>query len=269
MRQLLCDVHTHTMFSRHAYSTIAENVQAASERGIKLLGSADHYSDMLFEKQSIKNFQFFVNLEVWPREWLGVRLLRACEADIVDLGGHLFGWNIACRASMTGQRYPDDPTLQEVVFGNLDYVVASIHGKSFTRGASLVQTTHMYVHALEHPKVLILGHPGRAGVPFDVREVVRAAKAQHKLIEVNDHSLDDKFYERSHEACQKIAEACAEEGVSIAVSSDAHICSDIGRLDHAAAFLDEIHFPQELVATRTPEAFIAALHAAGLGEDLA
>lgn len=269
MRQLLCDVHTHTIFSRHAYSTIAENVQVASERGLELLGSADHYSDMLFDKQSIKNFQFYINQGVWPREWRGVRLLRACEADIVDLGGHLFGWNIACPRSMTGDKYPGDPTLKEVVFGHLDYVVASIHGKAFTRGANLTQTTNMYVHALEDPKVLIMGHPGRAGVPFDVHEVVSAAKAMHKLIEVNDHSLEGHFYERSHEACHKIAEACAEEGVPIAVSSDAHICSDIGRLDRAAAFLDEIDFPQELVATRTAETFIAALHAAGLGEGLA
>ena len=27
-----CDVHTHTVASRHAYSTVEENVRAASER---------------------------------------------------------------------------------------------------------------------------------------------------------------------------------------------------------------------------------------------
>ena len=41
-----CDVHTHTVASRHAYSTVEENVRAASERGVDLLGVTDHFSCM-------------------------------------------------------------------------------------------------------------------------------------------------------------------------------------------------------------------------------
>ena len=43
---LSCDIHTHTMFSAHAYSTIEENVYWAAERGLQVLGSADHLSSM-------------------------------------------------------------------------------------------------------------------------------------------------------------------------------------------------------------------------------
>ena len=35
-----CDTHTHTLFSKHAYSTIEENVRAAAEAGMELLFSA-------------------------------------------------------------------------------------------------------------------------------------------------------------------------------------------------------------------------------------
>ena len=35
-----CDVHTHTLFSRHAYSTIRENVLAAAEQGAFVLAAA-------------------------------------------------------------------------------------------------------------------------------------------------------------------------------------------------------------------------------------
>ena len=45
---LVSDVHTHTLFSRHAYSTIQENVTAAKAQGLELLGSTDHFSSMLF-----------------------------------------------------------------------------------------------------------------------------------------------------------------------------------------------------------------------------
>ena len=35
---LSCDIHTHTIFSAHAYSTIEENVYWAAERGLQVLG---------------------------------------------------------------------------------------------------------------------------------------------------------------------------------------------------------------------------------------
>ena len=39
--QILCDTHTHTIFSRHAYSTIEECVRAAAERGLERKAVAD------------------------------------------------------------------------------------------------------------------------------------------------------------------------------------------------------------------------------------
>ena len=48
------------------------------------------------------------------------------------------------------------------------------------------------------------------------------------------------------------------------MSTDAHICCDVGRTPNALAMLEEIHFPQELVATRSAEAFLAAMAGAGL-----
>lgn len=44
MIEIKCDVHTHTLYSRHAFSTIEENVRAASEQGLELLATTDHYS---------------------------------------------------------------------------------------------------------------------------------------------------------------------------------------------------------------------------------
>ena len=61
MYNIKCDTHTHTIYSRHAYSTIEENVRAAAENGIELLASTDHFSDMLFpDYESLKNYQYFL-----------------------------------------------------------------------------------------------------------------------------------------------------------------------------------------------------------------
>ena len=99
-------------------------------------------------------------------------------------------------------------------------------------------------------------------MPFDLDEVLTAAKERHKLIEINEHSLGD-MPERS-KRCREIAERCAELGVKITISSDAHIAPAIGEFKNAYALLEEIHFPEELVATRSAEAFLEAMSEAGL-----
>ena len=103
--QILGDVHTHTLFSRHAYSTIAENVAEAERSGLTFLGSADHFSAMLFEEQTVKNFQFFQNVRIWPRRWGGITLLRACEVDIIGLEGELFGQDIELTHNIVGRNF--------------------------------------------------------------------------------------------------------------------------------------------------------------------
>lgn len=122
----------------------------------------------------------------------------------------------------------------------------------------------MYINALEHPKVFMLGHTGRAGVPFDIDEVLLAAKAKHKIIEINNHSLEHGVDTEHWAVCRKIAERCAELGVGIGVSTDAHIGMAIGKLDHARKLLDEIHFPLDLIVTRDRETLLREMAAAGV-----
>ena len=270
MLQNRCDIHTHTLYSRHAYSTVRENVLAASDAGLELLGITDHFSDMLFPntdltRGSLRDYQHFINMRVWPRTWDGVRLLHGAEADIRTLEGALFGQGIEVTEDITGRPLSAAATLYDRVVDGCDYVIASVHYKDFAAEATLAQATQMYLGALSQPKVLVLGHTGRAGVPFDVDEVVGEVARQHKLIEINAHSLEARRREgRTWTSCRKIAETCAELGCQIVISSDAHICAGVGAVDPSLEMLEEIHFPQELVATRSAEAFLAAMAAAGL-----
>lgn len=259
-----CDVHTHTLASRHAYSTILENVAAARDAGLELLGCTDHFSDMLYPERDIRNFQNFINSVVWPRVHDGVVLLRGAEADIVSLDGRLFGQDVACPLSIVGRAYKQEKSLFERVTDGLDYLIASVHAPMFAEGATIARTTEMYVRALENPKVLILGHTGRSGVPFDIDEVLAVAREKHKLIELNEHSLSGGSGERHLEACRAIAERCAELGVGVSVSTDSHIAPAIGRARRVPAMLEEIGFPPELVATRSAAAFLEQMRAAGV-----
>ena len=103
---LSCDIHTHTMFSAHAYSTIEQNIYWAAERGLQVLGSADHLSSMVTPcPNDLRSFQFFINQDIWPRIWSGVLLLRGAEADIVSLDGSLFGEDIPVSLDIAGDAY--------------------------------------------------------------------------------------------------------------------------------------------------------------------
>ena len=42
--KLLFDLHTHTVASGHAFSTLKENIEEAAAKGLKAMGMSDHYS---------------------------------------------------------------------------------------------------------------------------------------------------------------------------------------------------------------------------------
>ena len=266
--RILCDTHTHTVQSRHAYSTLEENVRAAAEAGLELLGSTDHFSAMLTPgvvlegDPNLRNYQHFLNQMIWPRTWHGVTVLRGIEADIVDLDGHLFGHGYPQPNNISFGTYPEPLDLDERVLLNLDYAIASVHGKTFAATATKAENTRMYRQVLEHPKVLILGHIGRSGLDFDIDEVVTAARDLHKLIEINETSLVHRA-ERS-QRCRMIAERCAALGCAISLGSDAHVAPQVGRFDATLALLNEIDFPEELVASRNRTSFLTALDEAAI-----
>lgn len=266
--RILCDTHTHTLQSRHAYSTLEENVRAAAEAGLELLGSTDHFSGMLAPgvelegDPQLRTYQHFLNQTVWPRTWHGVTLLRGVEADVVDLDGHLFGHGYPQPHNISFGSYDRVRDLDERVMLNLDYAIASVHGKPFAATSTKAENTRMYRAVLEHPKVLILGHIGRSGLDFDIDEVLCAARDLHKLVEINETSLVHRA-ERSAR-CRLIAERCAALGCSISLGSDAHVSPQVGRFDAALAMLGEIGFPEELVASRDRASFLAALRDAAI-----
>ena len=257
MLRPICDTHTHTIFSRHAYSTVEENVRAAAERGFALLGVTDHFSPMVHPTPAtgvdLRDYQHFLNFSVWPEMWHGVRLMHGCEADIVDLDGHLFGYDRPVAYGLGGP-HDGTQTLQEVVFRDCDYVVASVHGRQWAAEATREQLTQMYIHALQHPKVLMLGHVGRSGLDFDVDAVIETARDLGKLIEINEGSLYGR--QDSSERCQQIAERCKALGCKVSTASDAHISHEVARLDRCFALLDGLDFPEQLLATRDSEVFL-------------
>ena len=75
------DVHTHTIASGHAFSTLQEMAQAAAGKGLKVLGITEHSPGIPGTCHPI----YFRNLHVVPRRMYGVELLLGAEINIAGI----------------------------------------------------------------------------------------------------------------------------------------------------------------------------------------
>lgn len=232
MREIMkyiLDLHTHTVASGHAYSTIKEMAQAASEKGLQLLGITDHSMTM----PGTCHFFYFQNLRVVPREQHGVELMLGSELNVIDYNGNV--------------------DMEEFILRTLDYAVASFHTPCIRPG-SMAENTRAARKVMENPYVLILGHPDDGRYSMDYEEVVRGAKETGTILELNNSSLQPNGYrQNAYENDRKILSLCVKHGVPIVVDSDAHVDADVGSHQYAEKILEELAFPEELILNDRPE----------------
>ena len=226
------DTHVHTVVSDHAYSTITEVVAEAAATGLKGIVVTEHGPAIPGAPPP-----FFFSVSPMPREKARVRLYFGCEADILYSTGEL-------------DIYADQ-------LRRLDFVIAALH-QPVTPPSKRERHTRAIVNAIKNPLVDCIAHPENPAFPVDMDVVVRAAARYDKLLEVNNNS----FLVRpgGEQAYRDMLGACADRGVRIAVASDAHIDSDVGRVGRALELLRAIGFPEDLIVNATFDGFENYLH---------
>ena len=226
----LMDLHTHTVVSGHAYNTIYEMAASAAKKGVALLGISDHGPNMMGACEAI----YFSNFKVLPRELYGVKMLFGCELNILDRDGNV--------------------DLPECVLAKLDYTIASLHTVCYAP-TTREDHTRAYLKAMENPYVNIIGHPDDNAFPVDYEALVRGAKENHVLLEVNCNSLHPRCVRTGgRENYRILLNLCKKYAAPIIVNSDAHCELDICRSQAAYALLEEVGFPEELVVNRSLDA---------------
>lgn len=231
MRDVL-DVHTHTLASGHAYSTIWEMARAAKEKGLALLGITEHAPRTQGSCQPI----YFLNLKVLPEEIEGIRVLHGVELNILNENGEV--------------------DLPEFILREMELGIASMHSDCFCSGTR-EYNTRSCIQAMKNPYVNILGHPDDGNFPVDYELLVKAAKEYHVLLEVNNNSLKPgSFRKDTRKNDAQMLRLCKEMKVPVIMSSDAHVHTDVGRHERALALLEELDFPEELVANRSTDALM-------------
>lgn len=232
MRTLL-DVHTHTIASGHAFSTMQEMARAAAEKGLQLLGITEHAPGIPGTCAPI----YFKNLRCVPRQMYGVELMLGVELNILN--------------------YQGDIDMEEELLSRLDLRIAGIHSLCYAPGTTDENTAAM-IGAIRNPWVDIISHPGDGTASLHFEPIVLAAKEHHTLLEINNSSLNpirQKVAARDNSL--EILRLCKRYETPVILGSDAHISFDIANYDHLHELLRLTEFPEALIMNDKVEAFKA------------
>ncbi|MBR2037830.1 MAG: phosphatase [Lachnospiraceae bacterium] len=225
----IIDLHTHSIAGGHAYSTFQENVAAAYAKGLSVYGFSEHAPAM----PGGPHPYFFENFKVLPDEYKGMRVLKGCEANIIDLEGHF--------------------DLDDSVLARMDYVIASMHLPCVTSGTAR-ENTDCLIKVMDNPAVQIIGHPDDSRYPLEYDRLVQAAGEKRVLLEVNNTSLSPKSFRKGGlENVQTYLSLCKEYGVPVIVGTDSHFAPQIGDFTYADKVLKDTDFPEELVVNTSVE----------------
>ncbi len=231
------DLHTHTIPSGHAYSTIEEMARRAANLGLQLLGITEHAPALPGTCSDI----YFRNLHVVPRELYGVRLLMGAELNILDTTGRLDLSDDFCRQ-------------------NLDIRIAGMHSQCW-QGGTKAENTSAMVCVIENPVTHIISHPGDGTAELDFEPIVLAAKRTQTLLEINSSSMDPsrrKMMARPNNL--EILRLAKKHDTPIILGSAAHIAYSIADNRYAEPLLGKPTFTMELVMNDKPDLLLEYLN---------
>lgn len=211
--KLVADLHIHTISSGHAYSTVLENVRAATDRGLEMIAITDHGPAM----PGGPHEYHFGNMRVIPDELFGVQILKGVEANVIDRDGKL--------------------DLEENRLASLDIVLAGLHTICSPNG-SVAENTEMMVNAIKNPWVDVIVHPGNPEFLIDAEAVVQAAVQYDVAIEINNSSLKASRI-GSRPYCEKIVGLVKQYGAKIMVGTDSHFSLAVGDFSQAIELLKQ------------------------------
>lgn len=224
--KILADLHTHTIASGHAYSTLSENAAAAARKGLILLGMTDHGPSM----PGTSDLYYFGNFTIIPQTLSGVRILPGVEANITSHEGEL---DIPLR-----------------YLKQMSIVLVGLHVICYPGGNS-EQNTQAYLKAMSNPFVDIMVHPGRPEFEMDLEKVAYTSAQLGIPVELNNSSLSQEKG-GAWSNCHYFACNAAKYGGPIVLGSDAHFWDRVGVFDFALELANGAGIKEEQILNYSP-----------------
>lgn len=215
---IIADLHTHTVASGHAYSTIRENALYASQKGLEMIGLTDHGPAIGGGPHPFH----FANLKALPEHLYGVRLLKGAEVNLISPEGEV--------------------DLPKEILEQLEVVIGSWHSHQKFESFGVEENTRIIINLIKNPLIQILGHPDNPLFPVDYDKIAAAAKDRGVAMEINNASLNGiaRGGEANKDNCRKLAEAIKRQGAKVVVSSDAHIFTRVGEVGEALVLAESV-----------------------------
>ena len=202
------DLHVHTKAS-DGHNTLREMVDAARERGLEYIAITEHSRRLaVAHGLDVKRLrQQMEEIDKLNATLKGMTVLKGIEVDILEDGS---------------LDLPDD------VLGELDLVIGAVHSQFKLQRA---KQTRRILKAMDHPHFTILAHPSgrlidqREPYDVDMLKIIRHARERGCFLELNaqPERLDLLDFH-----CQ----LAKEEGVRVAINSDAHSIRDLDNLKY-------------------------------------
>lgn len=229
------DLHSHTIASSHAYSTIGEYVAFAKSKGIVMFANTDHGPAV----PDGAHRWHFGNLKVVPHIFDNVAVLRGIEANILE----------------SGQIDMDVPILNQ-----LDIVLAGLHPNLTPTDSDT--HTKLLIKVIKSGLVDVISHPGDIRYPYDEQAFLECAKENNVAIEINSSSdVNSRF--NSKERCIRIGRMAAKIGNIISIGSDAHICHYLGNFENAIDTLEKAGIKEDQIINRSAKSVLDFLSSRG------
>ncbi len=236
---ILIDTHTHTVSSGHAYSTVDENLRSASQKGLSLVCLTDHAFNMPGGAHSY----YFFNIKVIPKELHGVKLLRGIELNILDDDGNVDDFDAEGNLD---------------VYDTLEFRIASLHPPCILPNENK-DFTNAIINTMKKNNIDCLGHLGDPRYPFDIDTVVKFAKENNTLIELNNSSLKPNGFRYDEGFVLRIIESCYKNDAQMTFGSDAHYYTEIGNFDNIHNLFKRENIPYDNVITKDEQKFLKFL----------
>jgi DNA polymerase (family 10) len=208
LKDLRGDLHAHTK-ATDGHESLGEMAEAARARGFEYLAITEHSRRLtiahgLDPKRLRRQCEEIDRLSETLK---GIALLKGIEVDILEDGS---------------LDLPDD------VLAELDLVVGAVHSRF---NLPRRKQTERILRAMDHPHFSILAHPSgrligeREAYDVDMLKIIRAARARGCFLELNAHP--DRL-----DLLDVHCQLAKEEGVLVAISTDAHSLPDFDNLKY-------------------------------------
>jgi putative hydrolase len=222
------DFHSHSLFSGCGVHTVLEMLIAAKAKGIKGIAITDHGPLVGGRANSV----FFERLhDPVP----GIRLLKGMECNVDGDTGR-----IDCPAKF---------------LGFMDIVIAGLHD-NLPSGLPREQYTRMLIKAMEKNAFLdIVSHPNNNLFPVLYAPVVEAAVRLGIVLEMNNSKV--LMRRVPDQETEELILLCKRLRCRVAVVSDAHVLTEVGRDEDIRPLLSKHQFPEELIVNRSVGAAFA------------